>query len=267
MNEVTTRRIEKISALHVEIGGYLKITLDKAIEIGGILAEMKAEAEHGEWSRIAAALPFDIRTAQRYIRAYTHRDQIKSDTVSSLTDAYRMIEKAAEQRRTPTDVPSRIQDIGTAIQHAEDEARRHAEKALRLQVERGRLANLFDQKEIVDAMCDTLTARTKMTLADGKDFMSDECQDLHHEWNVLFVQYAELGEISVELARMGVEFSHYETGDSVKESLRDLRAQLELPETESIMQWCDGDGYQLVADSINDERERTLLEVIGGFYE
>lgn len=85
-------RIQEITALHNEIGGYLKMTLEKAIQIGELLMEQKDSMEHGEFTAwVNANLPFTDRTARNYMRLYKERDKLKTETVSDLTEGYRLL--------------------------------------------------------------------------------------------------------------------------------------------------------------------------------
>ena len=92
MNEIQKTRIARITELHAEIGGYLKMTLDKAIEIGGLLAEQKADLDHGEWLPwISENLSFSERLARDYMRFYDHREELKTANLADLTAARRFL--------------------------------------------------------------------------------------------------------------------------------------------------------------------------------
>ena len=84
--------------MHKEIIGSAVKTLQAAIEAGQILTEIKGSFPHGEFiSWCKDNLPFNTRTAQRYMRCYVLRDQLlKNDTVS-LLEAYRLLEKPKEK--------------------------------------------------------------------------------------------------------------------------------------------------------------------------
>ena len=97
---VENSRVEKITALHGEIIGAVTTALSNAIEIGGLLTEQKQATRHGKWGEwVAANLPFDIRTAQNYMRAWKRRDELKNENVSYLSEAYELIERADRQAR------------------------------------------------------------------------------------------------------------------------------------------------------------------------
>jgi hypothetical protein len=98
MNEVQKNRIDRITVLHAEIGGYLKTTLTKAIEIGGILAELKAETEHGGWIPwINENLPFSPRLASDYMKFHEHRDELKTARLADLAAAREFLAPTPKQ--------------------------------------------------------------------------------------------------------------------------------------------------------------------------
>jgi hypothetical protein len=93
MSELELSRAEEIRRLHEEIIGAVRVTLPKAIRIGELLAEQKTEMEHGSFGPwIEAHCGFTERTAQRYMRLAAVRESLKSDSVSGLTAAYRLLE-------------------------------------------------------------------------------------------------------------------------------------------------------------------------------
>lgn len=103
VSELTTSRIDEITKLHSDIVGYMRLSLDAAIRIGELLSERKAELAHGEFTPwVEANLPFSPRTARRYMKAYENRERIeKTDSVSVLTEAYRLLEAPRAQEAPP----------------------------------------------------------------------------------------------------------------------------------------------------------------------
>jgi len=64
---------------------------------GELLTEQKAELAHGEWLPwVEVNCPFSDHTARNYMHLYAGRAALKSENVSSLTDAYRAIGVLAE---------------------------------------------------------------------------------------------------------------------------------------------------------------------------
>ena len=51
MDDIQLSRAKRISQLHTEIENHLKTSLEKAIEIGGLLSEQKASLGHGDFGR------------------------------------------------------------------------------------------------------------------------------------------------------------------------------------------------------------------------
>ncbi len=92
MAEIEVSRTRKIVQLHQEIGTHLRTSLVKAIEIGRLLTEQKEALPHGEFGRwVERNLPFTDRTARNYMRLHEERDRLKTETVSDLEEAYRLL--------------------------------------------------------------------------------------------------------------------------------------------------------------------------------
>jgi hypothetical protein len=103
--------INEIVSLHNEISGLLKMSLKKAIRIGELLSEQKASLKHGEFIPwIKANLPFTERTAQNYMRLYQHRDQLKNETVSYLTEGYKLLQEPPEPSKQKS-LLEQLQDL------------------------------------------------------------------------------------------------------------------------------------------------------------
>lgn len=70
----------------------ISMTLEKAVRIGELLAQQKGALKHGEWLPwLETNIQFTDRTARNYMRVYKKRDQIKTETISDLTDAYKFL--------------------------------------------------------------------------------------------------------------------------------------------------------------------------------
>ncbi len=106
MKALEKSRVAEITLLHSEIGGYIKITIDKAIRAGELLTEQKAELAHGEWLPwIDKNLSFSESTALRYMKVWANRDRIKSVSVTDLTEAYKLLEEPKKKKRAPSKKP------------------------------------------------------------------------------------------------------------------------------------------------------------------
>jgi Protein of unknown function (DUF3102) len=82
---------KEINILHDEIIGHARISLAKAIEIGGALDEWKEKLGHGNWLQwLKANIKFKPRTAERYRLLYVNRDKLKCDTMSNMTEAFNL---------------------------------------------------------------------------------------------------------------------------------------------------------------------------------
>lgn len=92
MNEIEKSRAEEMRRLHGEILNSLKMSLDKAIRIGELLAEQKEVLKHGEFTAwVNDNLPFTDRTARNYMRLFQERDRLKTENISGLKDAYELL--------------------------------------------------------------------------------------------------------------------------------------------------------------------------------
>lgn len=92
MLDIGKTRIDEIKTLHLEIMGHLKMSLEKAIKIGQLLTEQKTELKHGEFTPwMKDNLPFTERTARNYMKLFQEKHRLKTETVSDLTSAYRLL--------------------------------------------------------------------------------------------------------------------------------------------------------------------------------
>jgi|WetSurMetagenome_2_1015567.scaffolds.fasta_scaffold109152_1 hypothetical protein len=97
-NEVTSGVVSEVNRLHAEIAADLKMTLEKVLRIGELLYQQKAAMKHGEfipWMK--ANLTFTDRTARNYMKMWRQRDRLKTEGISDLTGAYKMIEPPPEE--------------------------------------------------------------------------------------------------------------------------------------------------------------------------
>jgi hypothetical protein len=105
---VATNRAQQINELHAEIGGSMRLSVDKAIEIGRLLTEQKAELPHGQWLPwLKANVPFSQQAASNYMRLFNNRKQLKLLNVGSLTEAYTsLLAQPKVQIVAPSTVPA-----------------------------------------------------------------------------------------------------------------------------------------------------------------
>lgn len=87
-----TSRVKEILRLHAEIEAEVRTTLPKAIRLGQLLVEQKAELGHGEWLPwVKANCPFSDRSAQDYMKYYRRRRELKTATVADLPGARKLL--------------------------------------------------------------------------------------------------------------------------------------------------------------------------------
>lgn len=107
MNQLALAPVQEITSLHHEIVAAAVSSLEKATRIGELLTQERVRLEHGQWLPwIKKNLPFTDRTARNYLRVYNNRDKIKTETVSDLTGAYRLL----SERDRPDDLINNLPD-------------------------------------------------------------------------------------------------------------------------------------------------------------
>lgn len=93
MSTISTTKIDRIRSLSIELDAIGKTALEKASEAGRLLSECKSDLKHGEWLPwLESNFTFTDRTARRWIKLAEdiHSGKIKSDTLSNLSEAYRI---------------------------------------------------------------------------------------------------------------------------------------------------------------------------------
>ena len=100
---ITTNRVTEIKQLITELNSTLKMSVNKAIQIGQLLCEQKEEMNHGEflpWLKDNISL--SERTARNYMKLYHHKD--KTANIADLQEAYKQIEQIEHyQKQTNED--------------------------------------------------------------------------------------------------------------------------------------------------------------------
>jgi hypothetical protein len=86
--------LSEILFLHDEIQETVRTSLDKAIRIGQLLTQQKAELGHGEWGlwfddNLAGT--FSRATANNYMKLYEERDRLKILNVRNIAAGLRII--------------------------------------------------------------------------------------------------------------------------------------------------------------------------------
>jgi hypothetical protein len=81
---------KKINDLHNDLVGIMSRGIEKAVEIGQLLADKKAELKHGEFTPwVKSNLVFTDRTARNYMKLYENREKVLQ--AGSISDAYKML--------------------------------------------------------------------------------------------------------------------------------------------------------------------------------
>src|SRR4051812_37587799 len=105
----TEQRIQEIKQLHNEIVAAVRTTLDKAIRIGELLTDQKAELKHGEWGRwLRENLKikgFSRATANNYMKLNENRQKLKILNLRNLAGAYRVLYSKTKAKPKPKPKP------------------------------------------------------------------------------------------------------------------------------------------------------------------
>ena len=101
MNSMTDKNSnqarDEIISLHTGIMQSARRSVQDAIKIGGIISEQKQLLPHGDFLPWVETLPFDERTARRYMQLNYYRD--KTDIMSDLQTAYKQVETIEQQEK------------------------------------------------------------------------------------------------------------------------------------------------------------------------
>jgi len=115
MNNIAISKIERLNFLNEQIKGAVKTTLESAIEAGEILTGIKDTLKHGTFTKwIEENCQFTDRTARSYMRVYQNRERLKTESVSDLSDAYKLLEEPKEQKELKL-IPFKIPNYPDAI--------------------------------------------------------------------------------------------------------------------------------------------------------
>ncbi len=83
--------------LHNQLVANLKKNLVTAIQIGELLCRVKSTLEHGHFGVwITDKMPFSDRTARNYVRLYKNKEQLKTENISDLSSAYKLLAEPKE---------------------------------------------------------------------------------------------------------------------------------------------------------------------------
>lgn len=145
MNPTKTIANEIIEHNNILLGN-LRKSVNEGIIIGRLLIEAKKEYKGRYLAWISENLPFTARTAENYVNLYRYKNRIEN--VSSLTEAYRLVDNLENQARAQ--VNSRIDTAErTGVKPETWDAK--TEKAYRKKKNNERIdreaGELFEEKE------------------------------------------------------------------------------------------------------------------------
>jgi len=105
---LSTTKVDRIRELAAELETLGKTALIKAIEAGTLLRECKQGLVHGQWLPwLEENFSFTDRTARRWMKVSEDAEtgKLKSDTVSNLTEAYRITTESRPMAACPFKMP------------------------------------------------------------------------------------------------------------------------------------------------------------------
>ena len=117
MKAVAIARVREINRLWGEIGETLRTTLPKAIRVGELLTEQKAELAHGEWLPwLKANTSISERTARDYMRFWENRERLKPALSADIQSARKMlaVSKPHQEQRITARI-AKVRDMRAAL--------------------------------------------------------------------------------------------------------------------------------------------------------
>ena len=89
---------EQINEKHTALISNTKLLISQAVEIGGLLSQVKENGKHGEFEQwLEQHIKFNTRTARNYLSVFKYQNQITG--ASNLTEAYKLIETLEAQKK------------------------------------------------------------------------------------------------------------------------------------------------------------------------
>ena len=96
--------IERIGRLHGEVLTHARAALGAAVQIGGLLREIRDALDEDDWGEFVGALPFDERTARRYEGAWERAED--GVVIEDASDAFDLLsDRAAQAQDDAPDLP------------------------------------------------------------------------------------------------------------------------------------------------------------------
>lgn len=141
---ITVSKLTELNQLHEQNCLAARQTIENAQRIGELLTECKASLGHGQWLPwLKANTKISERTARNYMRVFNRRDELKSETIADLTDAYDALAYHAE-----TDL-LKVEDNGYDAQPEDEQKRTHPTDVLVREFKARRTARQEPEKAAV----------------------------------------------------------------------------------------------------------------------
>ncbi len=97
MSNLLQSKAQELKELNIRIAQSVRSTLEMAMQAGQLLIEIKEGLPHGIFTNwIHKHCDISPETARRYMRVYERREELKTVTVTGLSDAYRYLAAPSE---------------------------------------------------------------------------------------------------------------------------------------------------------------------------
>lgn len=148
---IAIAKVKELRKLYGEMQSLFLAALDKAIRMGEILSDIKAELPHGQFQTWvnSSGLPFKDRSARLYMRLAKHKEQIQLAGINGIEEAYKFISSG-----TTVD-ESKRQDL-TVLEN------QRTVQTTSIQASSGEIL-VFDEEDLASIK---LTARERQLVAD-----------------------------------------------------------------------------------------------------
>ena len=111
MIQIQKSRATEINSLHGELIGLFKKSVQTAVQIGGLLVDVKSELPHGEFSGwMSENISFSARTGRNYMKLYKNRDKVLE--AGSISDAYKLLESKSETVSDIDQIKKHLKSVG-----------------------------------------------------------------------------------------------------------------------------------------------------------
>jgi len=141
---------KQVIELHGKVKNGIRFVLDRAIAIGEILCRQKEVLPHGEFtSWITKELPFTDRAARNYMRLYRNKNMLKTENVSVLSDAYKLLAApTTADDNQETDIDNAVKNVKAFVKEIQPQILELYDTDYEFR--RGNIEDAFNAKLVTD---------------------------------------------------------------------------------------------------------------------